>query len=38
MVHYRGGREAIDTYVYPDLAQFWDDLAAAYAKEIQAAV
>jgi methionine synthase II (cobalamin-independent) len=34
MVHYRGGRDAISTEVYPDLAQFWDDLAAAYAKEL----
>jgi 5-methyltetrahydropteroyltriglutamate--homocysteine methyltransferase len=35
MVHYRGGRDAIDATVYPDLAQFWDDLASAYAQEIQ---
>ncbi len=35
MVHYRGGREAIDQAVYPDLEQFWDDLAKAYAEEIQ---
>ena len=35
MVHYRGGRAAIDQTVYPDLAQFWDDLAAAYAREVQ---
>jgi 5-methyltetrahydropteroyltriglutamate--homocysteine methyltransferase len=35
MVHYRGGRNAISAEVYPDLAQFWDDLAAAYATEIQ---
>jgi|SRR5450756_364454 len=34
MVHYRGGRSAIDESVYPDLAQFWDDLAAAYGKEV----
>jgi 5-methyltetrahydropteroyltriglutamate--homocysteine methyltransferase len=34
MVHYRGGRDAISAEVYPDLGQFWDDLAAAYAKEI----
>jgi 5-methyltetrahydropteroyltriglutamate--homocysteine methyltransferase len=34
MVHYRGGREAISADVYPDLDAFWDDLAAAYAKEI----
>jgi len=35
MVHYRGGREAIDHAIYPDLEQFWDDLARAYADEIQ---
>src|ERR1700739_5124857 len=34
MVHYRGGREAISKDVYPDLAQFWDDLAAAYGQEV----
>src|SRR5580700_2190832 len=34
MVHYRGGREAISMDVYPDLAQFWDDLAAAYGQEV----
>jgi 5-methyltetrahydropteroyltriglutamate--homocysteine methyltransferase len=34
MVHYRGGREAISEEVYPDLDAFWDDLTAAYAKEI----
>ncbi len=32
MVHYRGGRDAISTEVYPDLTRFWDDLAAAYAQ------
>jgi 5-methyltetrahydropteroyltriglutamate--homocysteine methyltransferase len=35
MVHYRGGRSAIDEKVYPDLGQFWDDLAAAYARELK---
>jgi 5-methyltetrahydropteroyltriglutamate--homocysteine methyltransferase len=35
MVHYRGGRSAIDETVYPDLDQFWADLAAAYAEEIR---
>jgi 5-methyltetrahydropteroyltriglutamate--homocysteine methyltransferase len=35
MVHYRGGREAIEKAVYPDLQQFWDDLAKAYAEEIR---
>ena len=34
MVHYRGGRSAIDQAVYPDLDQFWADLAATYADEI----
>src|SRR5690348_18293661 len=29
MVHYRGGRAAIDPAVYPDLEQFWQDLSAA---------
>ena len=36
MVHYRGGRAAIDEGVYPDLAPFWEDLADAYAAEIEA--
>jgi 5-methyltetrahydropteroyltriglutamate--homocysteine methyltransferase len=35
MVHYRGGRAAIDPQVYPDLDQFWDDLSAAYAEEVR---
>ncbi len=35
MVHYRGGNAAIDREVYPDLDAFWDDLAAAYAKQVQ---
>jgi 5-methyltetrahydropteroyltriglutamate--homocysteine methyltransferase len=35
MVHYRGGREAINHDIYPDLERFWDDLAKAYADEIQ---
>src|SRR5690242_6997519 len=34
MVHYRGGRAAIDETVYPELDQFWDDLSAAYAQEV----
>jgi 5-methyltetrahydropteroyltriglutamate--homocysteine methyltransferase len=36
MLHYRGGRAAIDEQVYPDLAQFRTDLAAAYAAEVAA--
>ena len=36
MVHYRGGRAAVDPAVYPDLDQFWDDLSVAHAVEVQA--
>jgi 5-methyltetrahydropteroyltriglutamate--homocysteine methyltransferase len=35
MVHYRGGRAAIDSDVYPDIEEFWDDLADVYALELQ---
>ena len=35
MVHYRGGRSAIDESVYPDLGQFWADLTAVYAEEVR---
>ena len=35
MVHYRGGPAMLDPDVYPDLEQFWTDLAAAYAEEVQ---
>jgi 5-methyltetrahydropteroyltriglutamate--homocysteine methyltransferase len=35
MVHYRGGRGAIDESVYPNMDQFWDDLALAYAHEVR---
>jgi 5-methyltetrahydropteroyltriglutamate--homocysteine methyltransferase len=35
MVHYRGGRAAIDPAVYQDEDQFWADLSAAYARQIQ---
>ncbi len=35
MMHYRGGRAAIDAGVYPDLKEFWRDLAAVYADEIE---
>jgi len=35
MVHYRGGRAAIDQRVYPELDAFWDDLVAAYAEEVR---
>jgi 5-methyltetrahydropteroyltriglutamate--homocysteine methyltransferase len=35
MVHYRGGRAAIDPAVYPDQEQFWSDLSAAYAQQVK---
>jgi 5-methyltetrahydropteroyltriglutamate--homocysteine methyltransferase len=36
MMHYRGGRAAIDAAVYPEMEEFWTDLAAVYAAEIAA--
>ena len=36
MVHYRGGRAAIDESVYPDMDGFWADLTAAYSDQVQA--
>jgi 5-methyltetrahydropteroyltriglutamate--homocysteine methyltransferase len=36
MMHYRGGRAAIDAAVYPTLDKFWHDLGAVYADEIAA--
>jgi methionine synthase II (cobalamin-independent) len=36
MVHYRGGRAALDPAVYPDVDGFWDDLSAAYARQVAA--
>jgi 5-methyltetrahydropteroyltriglutamate--homocysteine methyltransferase len=36
MVHYRGGRAAIDEDVYPDMDAFWDDLISAYRDEVRA--
>jgi 5-methyltetrahydropteroyltriglutamate--homocysteine methyltransferase len=35
MVHYRGGRAAIDPKVYPEEEQFWADLSAAYAEQVR---
>lgn len=35
MVHYRGGRAAIDPDVYPDEDRFWADLSAAYAEQVR---
>jgi 5-methyltetrahydropteroyltriglutamate--homocysteine methyltransferase len=34
MVHFRGGRKSIDINSYPDMDQFFEDLAAAYRQEI----
>jgi 5-methyltetrahydropteroyltriglutamate--homocysteine methyltransferase len=34
MVHYRGGPAMLDPAVYPDIGEFWADLAAAYADEV----
>jgi 5-methyltetrahydropteroyltriglutamate--homocysteine methyltransferase len=35
MVHYRGGPASIDPAVYPDIEEFWSDLAAAYADQVR---
>jgi 5-methyltetrahydropteroyltriglutamate--homocysteine methyltransferase len=35
MLHFRGGRNAINREAYPDLDAFYDDVAAAYADELQ---
>ncbi len=36
MLHYRGGSTIIDHRVYPDIAEFWSDLARVYSEEIAA--
>lgn len=36
MAHFRGGRAGIDVASYPDLDEFFDDLAAVYRSEIAA--
>ena len=36
MMHYRGGRAAIDRGAYPEMEAFWADLARVYAEEIAA--
>jgi 5-methyltetrahydropteroyltriglutamate--homocysteine methyltransferase len=35
VMHFRGGREAIDEAAYPDIADFYDDLARLYRDEIR---
>ena len=34
MLHYRGGRAAIDEGAYPAMDEFWHDLAEVYAQEL----
>lgn len=34
IVHFRGGRDAISDEAYPDMAEFYDDLARVYREEI----
>lgn len=36
MLHYRGGPAAINPDVYPDMEEFWSDLAQVYAEQIAA--
>jgi len=36
MLHFRGGREAISREAYPDLEEFFADVAAAYCAELKA--
>src|SRR5436190_1630798 len=35
MVHYRGGKAAVDPAVYPELDEFWADLTAAYREQVR---
>jgi 5-methyltetrahydropteroyltriglutamate--homocysteine methyltransferase len=34
MTHFRGGRDAIDATVYPDMPEFFEDLARVYREEV----
>ena len=34
MLHFRGGRNAVDEKAYPDMAEFYTDLARVYSEEI----
>jgi 5-methyltetrahydropteroyltriglutamate--homocysteine methyltransferase len=34
MINYRGGSSVIDSSVYPDIAEFWNDLIKVYAQEV----
>jgi 5-methyltetrahydropteroyltriglutamate--homocysteine methyltransferase len=35
MLHYRGGRKAVDAKIYPDMDAYYHDLGLAYAKAIK---
>src|SRR5512141_1146922 len=35
MLHFRGGRNAISRIAYPDLEEFYDDIATAYRAELE---
>ncbi|HEU5211469.1 MAG TPA: 5-methyltetrahydropteroyltriglutamate--homocysteine S-methyltransferase, partial [Gaiellaceae bacterium] len=35
MVHYRGGKAAIDPSIYADVEDFWRDLTAAYREQVR---
>jgi methionine synthase II (cobalamin-independent) len=35
MVHYRGGKAAIDPQVYADMHEFWSDLVGAYREQVR---
>jgi 5-methyltetrahydropteroyltriglutamate--homocysteine methyltransferase len=35
IMHFRGGRASIDEKTYPDLEQFYEDVATAYSEEVQ---
>jgi 5-methyltetrahydropteroyltriglutamate--homocysteine methyltransferase len=34
-LHMRGGRRVVDAKAYPDMEEFWDDIARAYREEIR---
>jgi 5-methyltetrahydropteroyltriglutamate--homocysteine methyltransferase len=36
LIHYRGGRASIDANVYPDMGEFWNDVGAVFADEVEA--
>ncbi len=35
LINYRGGRAAIDPSIYPDLDEFWHDVAGVFADEVE---